>query len=141
MLLRIDPAAAAPLFEQLVQGVKEAVAAGQLATGDKLPSVRELARELASAGELWNVYGLRTITVPTRRPCRRAATGLRVFPTADAKWQAVVDRIREIHDAGRPVLVGTCSVEASEAVSARLRAASCWAPCSATKRSASAAWS
>ncbi len=47
MLLRIDPAASAPLFEQLVQGVKEAVAAGQLTAGDKLPSVRELARELA----------------------------------------------------------------------------------------------
>ena len=47
MLLRIDPAASAPLFEQLVQGVKEAVAGGQLAVGDKLPSVRELARELA----------------------------------------------------------------------------------------------
>jgi GntR family transcriptional regulator len=47
MLLRIDPAAAAPLFEQLAQRVKEAVAAGQLVPGDRLPSVRELARELA----------------------------------------------------------------------------------------------
>jgi GntR family transcriptional regulator len=47
MLLRIDPAAAVPIFEQLVQRVKEAVAAGQLAPGDQLPSVRELARELA----------------------------------------------------------------------------------------------
>ena len=47
MLLRIDPAAAAPIFEQLVQRVKEAVASGQLAAGDRLPSVRELARDLA----------------------------------------------------------------------------------------------
>jgi GntR family transcriptional regulator len=47
VLLRIDPAAAAPIFEQVVQRVKELVAAGQLAAGDRLPSVRELARELA----------------------------------------------------------------------------------------------
>lgn len=45
-MLRIDPTAAAPIVDQLVQGVKEAVAAGEYAQGDKLPSVRELAREL-----------------------------------------------------------------------------------------------
>ena len=47
MSLRIDPAAAEPLFEQIGQRVKEAVAAGLMAPGDRLPSVRELARELA----------------------------------------------------------------------------------------------
>ena len=47
MLLRVDPAAPEPLFGQIVRRVKEAVAAGELGPGDRLPSVRELARELA----------------------------------------------------------------------------------------------
>lgn len=47
MTLRIDPAAPEPLFEQIGQRVKESVAAGLMAPGDRLPSVRELARELA----------------------------------------------------------------------------------------------
>lgn len=47
MSLRIDPAAPEPLFEQIGQRVKESVAAGLMAPGDRLPSVRELARELA----------------------------------------------------------------------------------------------
>ena len=47
MLLRVDPAAPEPLFGQIVRRVKEAVAAGELSPGDRLPSVRELARELA----------------------------------------------------------------------------------------------
>jgi GntR family transcriptional regulator len=47
MLLRVDPLAPEPLFEQLVLQVKGAVARGELRPGDRLPSVRELARELA----------------------------------------------------------------------------------------------
>lgn len=47
MLLRIDPAASQPIFEQIGDRVKEAVAGGRLAPGDRLPSVRELAKELS----------------------------------------------------------------------------------------------
>ncbi len=47
MLLRIDPSAPEPLFEQITRKVKEGVAGGELSSGDRLPSVRELARELA----------------------------------------------------------------------------------------------
>jgi preprotein translocase subunit SecA len=75
------------------------------------------------ARELWSVYGLRTVTVPTRLPSRRRRLGRRVLPTADAKWRAAVQRIRELHDARRPVLVGTSSVRASELLSALLSAA------------------
>ena len=46
-MLHIDPAASDPIFEQLAQRVKEEVAGGRLGAGDRLPSVRELARELA----------------------------------------------------------------------------------------------
>jgi len=82
--------------------------AGMTGTG------REVAREL------WGVYGLRTVSVPTRLPSRRVDLGLRVLPSADAKWQAVVERVRELHAAGRPVLIGTASVAASEQLSALL---------------------
>ena len=46
MVIRVDPAASEPLFQQLVQSVKRDVATGALMAGDRLPSVRELAREL-----------------------------------------------------------------------------------------------
>ena len=48
MIIRIDPQSSEPVFEQIAFAVKAAVAAGQGKAGDKLPSVRELARELAA---------------------------------------------------------------------------------------------
>ncbi|CUS37537.1 Protein translocase subunit SecA 2 [Candidatus Nitrospira nitrosa] len=72
------------------------------------------------AGELWNVYRLATVTVPTNRPLQRRWMGERLFATADQKWEAVVERIRALREQGRPVLVGTRSVEASEILSQQL---------------------
>lgn len=77
------------------------------------------AQEVAS--ELWNVYQLATVPVPTHRPVQRVCEGERVFATAAEKWEAVVDRIGSVHGEGRPVLVGTRSVQASERLSAHLR--------------------
>lgn len=79
------------------------------------------AREIA--GELWSVYRLAVVPVPTNRPLHRRQCPDRVFSTADTKWAAVVARIVEFHQAGRPVLVGTRSVAASEELSRRLTAA------------------
>ena len=61
------------------------------------------------------MYGLAIERVPLRRPCQRQVLGTRVFATGQAKWDAVVARLRELHEAGRPVLVGTDSVADSRA--------------------------
>jgi preprotein translocase subunit SecA len=72
------------------------------------------------AGELWNVYRLATVTIPTNRPIQRCWMGERMFATAEQKWDAVVERIGELRGQGRPVLVGTRSVAASEILSKQL---------------------
>ncbi|MDH5639928.1 MAG: preprotein translocase subunit SecA [Nitrospira sp.] len=72
------------------------------------------------AGELWTVYQLATVTIPTNRPLRRVWVGERLFGTAEQKWDAVVERIGALRGQGRPVLVGTRSVADSEVLSARL---------------------
>jgi preprotein translocase subunit SecA len=76
------------------------------------------------AGELWNVYRLPTATIPTHRPLQRQCYGEQLFGTANEKWTAVVERIKELRRQQRPVLVGTRSVAASELLSAKLTEAS-----------------
>ncbi len=73
------------------------------------------AREVA--GELWSIYRLRVVSVPTNRPMHREYLPDRTYHTAAQKWEAVVNNISEMHNKGRPVLVGTRSVEASEQLS------------------------
>jgi preprotein translocase subunit SecA len=73
------------------------------------------AREVA--GELWSIYGLRVVTVPTNRPMCRHFLPDRVYPNAEQKWETVVKTVCDMHQRGRPVLVGTRSVEASEHLS------------------------
>jgi preprotein translocase subunit SecA len=70
--------------------------------------------------ELWQIYGLSTVVLPTHRPCRRRLEPDRVFSDEQAKWEAVVQEIEAVHEQGRPILVGTCSVDASDALSRRL---------------------
>ena len=74
------------------------------------------------APEVRSVFGLRAVCIPTHRRPARQNLGARVFVTSARRWQAVVDRVRSVRDAGRPVLVGTRSVEASEHLSALLAA-------------------
>jgi preprotein translocase subunit SecA len=69
------------------------------------------------AQELWTVYRLRVVSIPTNKPLARQGRPPKVFPTAQEKWQAVVERISHLHSKGRPVLVGTRSVAASEQLS------------------------
>ena len=75
------------------------------------------------AGELWSVYGLEVVKVPTFRPVQRQAGTDRVYAAATKKWQAIAARVQEIRGSGRPVLVGTSSVEDSEHLSRVLQQA------------------
>lgn len=75
------------------------------------------------AGELSSVYRLPVVKIPTNRPVKRHFVGERVLCSAEEKWRVVVERIEVLHDAGRPVLVGTRSVEASEHLSRLLEEA------------------
>ncbi|RLB28966.1 MAG: prepilin peptidase, partial [Deltaproteobacteria bacterium] len=68
-------------------------------------------------GELRSVYGLPVVRIPTHRKMQRRAYPDRIFPNEEEKWQAVVEKIRDMHANGRPVLVGVRSVAASEKAS------------------------
>ncbi|MBH06595.1 MAG: prepilin peptidase [Phycisphaeraceae bacterium] len=70
--------------------------------------------------ELWQVYRLPVVVIQTHRPCIRQQEPDRVYATADHKWRAIVSRIKQTHDTGRPILVGTRSVGASELLSGLL---------------------
>jgi preprotein translocase subunit SecA len=72
--------------------------------------------------ELWQIYRLHVIPIPTHCACRRTVMPERVFSSGAAKWDAIVDQIRRIHVSGRPVLIGTRSVGASEYLSRLLSA-------------------
>ncbi len=67
--------------------------------------------------ELWSVYGLGVRKIPLHLPCRRTSLPVRIYPSEDEKWAAVTASIRELHSAGRPVLIGTGSVSDSERLS------------------------
>ena len=87
----------------------------------RLAGMTGTAREVQ--GEFWSVYRLSVVTIPTNRPLQRHAAGVRVYPSAAAKWQAVVARLTHLHGQARPVLVGTRSVAASEHLSQLLHTA------------------
>jgi preprotein translocase subunit SecA len=74
--------------------------------------------------ELRRVYKLWVVCVPTNRPCIREHWPDRVFPTEDSKFDAVVEEVQRLQEMGRPVLIGTRSVEKSEKLSQKLNAAS-----------------
>jgi len=74
--------------------------------------------------ELRKVYRRWTSKVPTNKPNRRTVFPDKVFPTEDAKFDAVVKKTQEMLAMGRPVLIGTRTVEASKKLSAKLTAVS-----------------
>ncbi|MCE7967021.1 prepilin peptidase [Nitrospirales bacterium NOB] len=87
----------------------------------RLAGMTGTAQEVAS--ELWGVYRLGVVRVPPNRPVRRKRLSDQIYATADEKWQAVVVSVSAMAQRGRPVLVGTRTVAASEHLSRLLQAA------------------
>jgi preprotein translocase subunit SecA len=73
------------------------------------------------AEEFGTTYGLDVIVIPTNRPMVRKDNPDVIYRTLPEKWNAVVDEIKERHEKGQPVLVGTVSVETSELISEKLK--------------------
>ena len=72
------------------------------------------------AGEFWDIYKLDVVTIPTNRPIARIDMNDRVYKTMKEKYNAVIQEIVETVEKGRPVLVGTTSVEISQLLSRML---------------------
>ena len=72
------------------------------------------------AGEFWDIYKLDVVVIPTNRPIARKDMNDRVYKTKREKYKAVIEEIEAMVQAGRPVLVGTTSVEISEMLSKML---------------------
>jgi preprotein translocase subunit SecA len=73
------------------------------------------------AGEFWDIYGLDVVAIPTNRPIQRDDREDLVYKTAREKYNAVIEEVAKLTQEGRPVLVGTTSVEISELLSRLLK--------------------
>src|SRR6185295_9865287 len=75
---------------------------------------------MTEANEFWKIYKLDVVAIPTNRPLARINHSDVIFRTEREKFNAIVDEIREVNESGRPVLVGTVSIEKSELLSSKL---------------------
>jgi preprotein translocase subunit SecA len=73
-----------------------------------------------ASNELWRIFRLAVLPIPTHRPRQTVERPLKVLPTVAEKWRAAVEEIERIHTTGRPVLVGVRSVQASLELSQQL---------------------
>src|SRR5574344_2074490 len=73
------------------------------------------------AGEFWSIYKLDVVTIPTNRPIIRKDEEDQIYRTKKEKYNAVIDKIVALREQGRPILVGTTSVEISELLSRMLK--------------------
>lgn len=120
-------------LHQMIEAKEGLAITGQQETLARISYQRLFRRYLRVAGmtgtarevgrELWAVYRLPVVTIPTNRPVKRRELPEKVYVRAEQKWQAIVDSIREIQATGRPVLIGTRSVAASEHLSRLLHSA------------------
>ena len=69
------------------------------------------------AGEFWEIYKLDVIVIPTNKPIQRQDKNDLVYKTNREKYNAIIEEIEKLSKAGRPILVGTTSVEISELLS------------------------
>jgi len=75
-----------------------------------------------ATGEMQKVYTRPVVVIPTNRPVARDQWPIRIFRTAEAKWNAIAQSIADVHAQGRPQLVGTRSIQASEFLAEKLAA-------------------
>ncbi len=75
---------------------------------------------VTEAGELWEIYKLDVVEIPTNRPIARKDKEDKIYKTKREKYNAVIEEVTELSKAGRPVLIGTTSVEISELLSRML---------------------
>ena len=75
---------------------------------------------ITEAGEFWEIYKLDVMEIPTNRPIARKDHNDLIYKTKREKYNAVIDKVVELSQAGRPVLIGTTSVEVSELLSRML---------------------
>ncbi|MEK7107255.1 MAG: preprotein translocase subunit SecA, partial [Patescibacteria group bacterium] len=76
---------------------------------------------MTSSEEFYKVYGLNTVAVPTNKPSARIDHEDLIFQTEQGKYKAVARKVKELHQKGQPVLVGTASVEKNELLSAHFK--------------------
>lgn len=76
-----------------------------------------------SATELYKIYNTKVAIIPTNKPPKRKRLPDQVYGNAEAKWNSIVESIKEHYSVGRPVLVGTRSIDKSELLSRKLTAA------------------
>jgi preprotein translocase subunit SecA len=75
---------------------------------------------ITEAGEFWEIYKLDVIEIPTNRPIARKDENDLIYKTKREKYNAVIEKVTELSKAGRPILIGTTSVEISELLSKML---------------------
>ncbi|QDT98373.1 preprotein translocase subunit SecA [Gimesia aquarii] len=85
---------------------------------DKLAGMTGTA--MTEAEEFWKIYQLDVVSIPTNRPMQRINHPDVIYQTEKEKWTAIADEVREVHEKGCPILVGTVSIEQSEIVSHKL---------------------
>lgn len=73
------------------------------------------------AAEFWEIYKMDVVVIPTNKPCIRVDEPDIVFKTKKDKYKALIEKVEELHKQGRPVLLGTASIETSEVISRMLR--------------------
>ena len=76
---------------------------------------------MTEANEFWKVYKLDVVAIPTNRGLTRQSYPDVIYRTDHEKYQAILDELREVHETGRPILVGTTSIEKSELISDMLK--------------------
>lgn len=120
-------------LHQLIEIKENCKPSAEMTTATQITYQRFFSRYLHLSGmsgtlhearaEMFSIYGLRIVKIPPRKANRRIKLPTRIYPSHQALWQAVVERVLSINHRGQPILIGTESVADSEALSEQLQLA------------------